>query len=444
MAHLVSGIRRQSAIGTKFEGTGRSRVHFQKNNRSGLAAALTDPHIFMANKPLKGLKVLEMGQLLAGPFCGSLLAGFGADVIKIEKPKTGDPLRVWRKLHNGSSLWWVSMGRNKRSVTLDMTDPKGQAVARRLAEKVDILLENFKPGTMEKWGMGFDDLKPANPGLIMVRVSGWGQTGPYSTRPGYANVAEGVGGMRYTTGYADRPPVRTGTSLGDTLAGIHAALGALTAVYNRDVNGGTGQVVDVAIYESIFNMMESTLAEYDKLGVVRERLGAKLDGIVPTSTYPTRDGKFIIIGGNGDSIFRRLMQMIGRPEFAEHPGMQNNAGRVEHEQAIDDAITGWTITKTYDEAYAEVVAAEVPCGPVYSIADIVKDEQYNARGIFETVELAPGDNVRIPAVLPKLTETPGGTDWIGPKLGEHNEEVYCGFLGMSPSEYEDLVAAGII
>lgn len=398
----------------------------------------------MTDKPLKGLKVLEMGQLLAGPFCGSMLAGFGADVIKIEKPKTGDPLRVWRKLHNGSSLWWVSMGRNKKSITLDMTQPEGQAIAKRLASKVDILLENFKPGTMEKWGMGYDELKAANKGIIMVRVSGWGQTGPYSSRPGYANVAEGVGGMRYTTGYPDRPPVRTGTSIGDTLAGMHAALGALTAVYHRDVNGGEGQVVDVAIYESIFNMMESTLAEYDKLGVVRERTGAKLEGIVPTSTYPTKDGKFIIIGGNGDSIYRRLMNAVGRPDLAEHAEMQDNAGRVGHETEIDQAITDWTLTKTYDEAYAEILAAEVPTGPVYSIADIVKDEQYNSRGLFETVELAPGDTVKIPSVLPKLTATPGGTDWIGPKLGEHNEEVYCNFLGMSRGEYEDLIDKELI
>lgn len=400
--------------------------------------------IIMTERPLKGLKVLEMGQLLAGPFCGSMLAGFGAEVIKIEKPKTGDPLRVWRKLHNGTSLWWLSMGRNKKSVTLDMTNAKGQDIARKLAAKVDILLENFKPGTMEKWGMSYEELKTLNKGLIMVRVSGWGQTGPYSSRPGYANVAEGVGGMRYTTGDADRPPVRTGTSLGDTLAGLHAALGALTAVYHRDVNGGEGQVVDVAIYEAIFNMMESTLAEYDKLGHIRERQGAKLEGIVPTSTYPTKDGKFIIIGGNGDSIYRRLMNAVGRADLAEHSEMQNNAGRVEHETEIDQAITDWTLTKTYDEAYEEILKAEVPTGPVYSIADIVKDAQYNARGIFETVEIEPGDTVKIPAVLPFLSETPGGTDWIGPKLGEHNEEIYRGILEMSQSEYEDLISQEII
>jgi crotonobetainyl-CoA:carnitine CoA-transferase CaiB-like acyl-CoA transferase len=398
----------------------------------------------MTNRPLKGLKVLEMGQLLAGPFCASTLAGFGAEVIKIEKPKTGDPLRVWRKLHKGTSLWWLSMGRNKKSITLDMTNPKGQEIAKRLAAKVDILLENFKPGTMEKWGMGYEALKAVNKGIIMVRVSGYGQTGPYSTRPGYANVAEGIGGIRYTSGYPDRPPVRTGLSIGDTLSGLHAALGALTAVYHRDVNGGEGQMVDVAIYESIFNMMESTLAEYDKLGHIRERQGAKLEGIVPTSTYPTKDEKFIIIGGNGDSIYRRLMNKIGRSDFAEHAEMQDNKGRVGHEEAIDKAITDWTLSQTYDEAYAAMLEAEVPCGPVYSIADIVKDEQYIARGLFEEVEIEPGDTVKIPAVLPKLTETPGGTDWIGPKLGEHNEEIYRGFLEMSQGEYEDLISQEII
>jgi len=325
-----------------------------------------------------------------------------------------------------------------------MTNPKGQEIARKLAAKMDIVLENFKPGTMEKWGMGYKDLQRINPKIIMVRVSGWGQTGPYASRPGYANVAEGVGGMRYTTGYPDRPPVRTGTSIGDTLAGLHAALGTLTAVYHRDVNGGNGQLVDVAIYESIFNMMESTLAEYDKLGVVRERTGAKLDGIVPTSTYPTADGKFIIIGGNGDSIYKRLMTAAGRADLAEHSEMQNNAGRVEHEAQIDQAITNWTLSQTYDEIYQSLLAAEVPCGPVYSIADIVRDPQYIAREMFETVEIAAGDRVKIPAVVPKLSETPGGTDWIGAKLGEHNDEIYRDYLGMSDGEIDDLKAQEII
>lgn len=398
----------------------------------------------MTNRPLKGLKVLEMGQLIAGPYCGSTLAGFGAEVIKIEKPKTGDPLRQWRKLHNGTSLWWLSMGRNKKSITLDVTQPKGQEIAKKLIAKTDILVENFKPGTMEKWGMGYEELKKINKGLIMVRISGYGQTGPYSSRPGFANIAEGFGGLRYTSGYPDRPPVRTGTSIGDSLAGLHAALGALTAVYHRDVNGGEGQIVDVAIYESIFNMMESTLSEYDKFGHIRERSGAKLEGIVPTSTYPTKDGKYIIIGGNGDSIYRRLMTKIGREDLANHPEMQDNIGRVNHEEEIDQAITDWTSTQNYDDAYQSMIEADVPTGPVYSIADIVKDEHYIAREIFEEVSLEPNETVKIPCVLPKLTETPGGTDWKGAKLGEHNEEIYQELLGMSQAEYEDLIAQEII
>lgn len=395
-------------------------------------------------RPLAGLKVLEMGQLLAGPFTASILAGFGAEVIKIEKPVTGDPLRVWRKLYKGTSLWWLSMGRNKKSITLDITSEKGQEIAKRLAAKVDIVLENFKPGTMEKWGMGYEDLKAINPGVIMVRVSGWGQTGPSAARPGYANVAEAVGGLRYTSGYPDRPPVRTGTSIGDSLAALHAVIGVLTAVYHRDVNGGSGQVVDVAIYESVFNMMESTLAEYDKLGYIRERSGAKLEGIVPTSSYPCKDGKYIIIGGNGDSIYKRLMNAVGRPDLADDPRLAHNDGRVEHEAAIDLAIENWTRQHDYDDAYRQIVAAEVPCGPIYSIADIVADEQYNAREIFETVEIAPGDTVKIPAVLPKLSATPGGTDWIGPKLGEHNQAIYQGLLELSDQEIEELKTQNII
>ncbi len=395
--------------------------------------------------PLKGLKVLEMGQMIAGPFAGAMLAGFGAEIIKIEKPKTGDPLRLWRKLYKGNSLWWISMGRNKKSITLDLYHPKGQEIARELVRKADIVIENFKPGVMEKWGMGYDDLKIVNPKVIMVRVSGWGQTGPYAQRPGFANVAESIGGMRYTSGYQDRPPVRTGISIGDTLAGLHAALGALTAVYNRDVRGGEGQIVDVAIYESVFNMMESTLAEYDKLGHIRERAGAKLEGIVPTSTYPTKDKKYIIIGGNGDSIYKRLMQAAGRPDLADDPRLSHNQGRVEHEALIDKAIEEWTRQHTYDELYSALIKADVPCGPVYSIADILKDPQYQARQVWEEVELRePGDRVKIPTVIPKLSKTPGRTEWIGPDLGAHNDEIYRGLLGFTEEELTKLKEEEII
>lgn len=398
----------------------------------------------MRDKPLKGLKVLELGQLIAGPFCASILAGFGAEVIKVEKPKTGDPLRIWRKLYKGTSLWWLSMGRNKKSVTLDLNHTKGQEIVRRLVEKVDIVLENFKPGTMEKWGLGYEELKKINPKVIMVRVSGYGQTGPYATRPGFANVLEGFGGIRYTSGDPDRPPVRTGTSLGDNLAGLHAALGVLTAVYHRDVNGGDGQVVDVAIYESVFNMMESTLSEYDMFGAVRERSGARLQGIVPTGSYECKDGKYLIIGANGDSIYKRLMNAVGRDDLAEDKRLEHNDGRVIHEEMIEQAISDWTIRFDFDEAYELITNAGVPCGPIYSIADIAEDKQYNAREMFETVEIDTDQTVKIPAIVPKLSETPGGTDWIGPKLGEHNDEVFRGVLEMSQSEIEELNALEII
>ncbi|MER3426670.1 MAG: carnitine dehydratase [Pyrinomonas sp.] len=396
-------------------------------------------------RPLAGLRVLEMGQLLAGPFAAAMLAGFGAEVIKIERPRTGDPIRRWRKIYRGTSLWWLSLGRNKKSITLDLTRPEGQQVARRLAAKVDLLLENFKPGTLERWGMSYEELRELNPRLIMVRVSGWGQTGPYASRPGYANVAEAMGGIRYTTGYPDRPPVRTGVSLGDTLAGLHAALGALVAIYHRDVHAtGQGQVVDVAIYEAVFNMMESMLAEYDKLGFVRERTGPKLEGIVPTSTYRCADGKYIVIGGNGDSIFKRLMHAIERPDLAEDPRLAHNDGRVTHEEMIDRAIEEWTSRHPYEVVFRRLTDAEVPCGPIYSIADIVRDEHYIARGMFEEVDLGDGDKVKIPSVVPKLTATPGGTDWPGPPLGAHNHEIYRGLLGMSEEELQQLQEAGVI
>ncbi len=395
--------------------------------------------------PLKGLKVLELGQMISGPFAGATLAGFGAEVIKVERPEMGDPLRGWRKVQNGTSLWWLSMGRNKKSITLDLRNPKGQQLAKRIAGKVDVVIENFKPGVMERWGMGYDELKAINPAIIMVRISGWGQTGPYSSRPGFANVAEGVGGLRYTTGYPDRAPVRTGTSIGDTLAGLHAALATMTAVYHRDVNGGEGQVVDIAIYEAVFNMMESTLSEYDKLGHIRERSGSKLEGMVPTSTYCTSDGKFIIIGGNGDSIYKRLMQTAGRPDLATDARLADNQGRVEHEQLIDSALEEWASQHSYAELYDALVKADVPCGPVYSIADIVRDPHYQAREVWEEVEFGErGEKVKIPAVLPKLCKTPGRTMWTGPKLGAHNDEIYREWLGLRDDQMSALKQEGVI
>jgi len=396
-------------------------------------------------KPLAGLKILEMGQLLAGPFASTLLAWFGAEVIKIEPPGKGDALRSWRGMHDGTSLWWAIMGRNKKSITLDLREPRGQEIARSLATQVDVLLENFKPGTLEKWDLGPDELKAENPGLIVVRVSGWGQTGPRSAEPGYASVAEGVGGLRYVTGYPDRPPVRSNLSLGDTIAGLHAALGLLTALYHRDRGGdGQGQVVDVAIYEAVFNMMESALPEFDLLGEVRERQGSKLSGIVPSNTYQCRDGSYIIIGGNGDSIFKRLMIAVGREDLAADSRLEQNDGRVRHEQEIDGAISEWALQHTFSDVLASLEKAQVPAGPIYSMEDIVADEHFNAREMFETVGLADGTEVKLPNLAPKLTESPGGTSWVGPELGAHNKEVYQGMLGMSSEELDELRRAGVV
>ncbi|MEI6666667.1 MAG: CaiB/BaiF CoA-transferase family protein [Acidobacteriota bacterium] len=398
-------------------------------------------------RPLEGLRILELGQLLAGPFASVLLAWFGADVIKVEPPDGGDPLRTWRSMYKGTALWWFILGRNKRCITANLRKPEGRALVKQLAAKCDVVLENFRPGRMEEWGLGPEDLKPINPGLIMCRVSGWGQTGPYRHKPGYASVAEGAGGLRYVCGYPDRPPARPNLSMGDTIAGLHAALGILTAVYHRDVKQtGEGQVIDVAIYESIFNLMESMVPEYDKFGLVRERQGSALSGIVPTNTYPCRDGKFIIIGGNGDSIFKRLMTAAGRPDMAADPRFAHNNDRVPHEKEIDEAIAAWTGQHTFEDVLATLEKAEVPAGPIYSIADQMNDEHFQARGLFERVPLPsdPDDSVLLPKFAPFLSETPGGTEWPGPPLGSHNDEVYGGLLGISAEERARMKAENII
>ena len=396
-------------------------------------------------KPLEGLKILDMGQLLAGPFATVLLAWFGAEVIKIEPPGTGDPLRTWRALHNGTALWWSLLGRNKKCVTLNLRSQKGQEIARQLASRVDVVLENFKPGTLEKWGLGYEDLKKINPRLIMARISGWGQTGPNAHKPGFAAVAEGVGGLRFVTGDPDRPPVRPNLSLGDSLAGLHAALGILMAVYYRDIrNSGKGQVIDVAIYEAVYNMMEATVPEFDKAGVIRQRQGTRLSGIVPTGTYPCKDGIYIIIGGNSDNIFKRMMNAMGRPDMANDPRFAHNNDRVQHADEIDQAIMDWTSQNLSTDVVRILEAATVPVGPIYSVKDMLADPHFQARGLFEEVELSPGDKVMFPAIQPRLTETPGGMDWVGPKLGAHNRDVYGGMLGYSDEEISKLVADGVI
>lgn len=396
-------------------------------------------------RPLDGVQVLELGQLIAGPFAGCILAYFGAEVIKVEPPGKGDPLRVWRLLdEHGVSWWWRSLGRNKKSVTLDLRSAEGRQLARQLAEKADVLIENFRPGTMEKWGLGPDELKAANPGLIYARISGYGQSGPYASRPGFASVCEGIGGFRYINGFPGEPPVRPNLSMGDTLAGLHAALGILLALFERGrVPGAAGQVVDVAIYEAVFNMLESVVPEYDGAGAVRGPSGSTLTGIVPTNTYLCRDGKYVVIGGNADSIFQRLMRTAGRPEMAEDPRFANNTGRVAHEREIDEAITAWTKTLDASEVLDKLAEAAVPSGPIYNVADMMQDPHFVARGLFEEVEVR-GRPLKIPAIVPVLDRTPGVTQWPGPEIGAHNEHILGDRLGLAPAEIDALRRKGVI
>ena len=403
-------------------------------------------------RPLAGVRVLEMGQLIAGPFAGCMLAYFGAEVVKIEPPRTGDPLRNWRVLKDGTSLWWRAMARNKKCVTLDLRKPGGRALARALALRSDVLIENFRPGTMEKWGLGPDDLRGGNPGLVYTRVSGYGQTGPLAGKPGFASVCEGFGGFRYVNGFPGQPPVRPNLSLGDTLAALHAVIGVLLALVHRGrigadavggTGGGDGQVVDVAIYESVYNVLESIVPEYDGAGLVREPSGSTLTGIVPTNTYPCADGRYVIIGGNGDSIFKRLMRAAGRDDLADDPRLSDNAGRVAHQREVDDAIALWTRTLEADRVLAILDGAGVPAGPIHSVAEMMEDPQYNARGLFETVEAGSGP-LKIPAITPKLDRTPGATLWPGPELGAHNREVYLGALGLDEAELRSLEEDGIV
>ena len=400
------------------------------------------------SKPLAGIRVLEMGQLIAGPFAGCMLAYFGAEVVKIEPPRTGDPLRNWRVLKDGTSLWWRAMGRNKKCITLNLREPRGRELARALALRSDVLIENFRPGTMEKWGLGPEELRTESPDLVYTRVSGYGQTGPHATKPGFASVCEGFGGLRYINGVPGEPPVRPNLSLGDTLAALHAVIGVLLALVHRNrVAGsaiaGEGQVVDVAIYESVYNVLEAMVPEYDGAGIVREPSGSTLTGIVPTNTYPCLDRRYVIIGGNADSIFKRLMRAAGRDDLADDPRLADNAGRVAHQREVDDAIAEWTRTLDSDRVLEVLDDAGVPAGPIYSVADMMDDPQYNARALFETVDIA-GEPLKIPALIPKLDATPGATLWSGPELGAHNREIYVDTLGLGEEELRALTAAGIV
>jgi formyl-CoA transferase len=373
-----------------------------------------------AGGPLRGIRVLELGVLIAGPFCAKTLGDFGAEVIKIEDPVEGDPLRRWRRMRNGTSLWWQVQSRNKKSVTADLRSAEGQEAVRRIAATCDIVIENFRPGQLEKWNLGWDRLSEANPNLILVRVSGYGQSGPYSERPGFASVAEAMGGFRYVTGFPDRPPVRPNLSIGDTIASLHGVIGALLALQHLK-NGGTGQVIDVALYESVFNCMESLLPEYDAGGHVRERSGSALPGIAPSNIYPCKDGTYLIIAGNADSLYKRLMTAIGRNDLRDDPALAKNDGRAAQMERIDDAIAEWTSQRSPEEVTRVMHKAEVPTGAIYSIADIAADPHYAARGMIQSIVASDGEALRVPGIVPKLSATPGAIRSAAPALGEHTD-----------------------
>ncbi|MCR9105011.1 MAG: CoA transferase [Gammaproteobacteria bacterium] len=393
-------------------------------------------------RPLDGVRVIEMGQLLAGPFTATILAYFGAEVIKVEPPE-GDPIRRWRIMRGDTSLWYYSLGRNKKSVTLDLKTPRGRELAAQLLATADVVVENFRPGLMESWGLGPADLKASNPDLVYARISGYGQSGPYAEKPGYASVTEGFGGFRYINGEPGKPPVRPNISMGDTLAAIHAALGIALALIQRSKPGGQGQVVDVALFESVFNLLEGVVPEYDGAGAVREPAGTTVTGIVPTNTYPCRDGKHVVVGGNGDSIFKRLMVAVGRPEMARDPALASNAGRVAEQASIEAVLQQWCLARDAAEVITVLEEARVPVGPIFSAADMLADPHYRARGLFESVEI-DGQPLQIPAIVPRLDTTPGRTDWPGTAIGSHNDEILREVLGLDDAALEELAQAGVI
>lgn len=393
--------------------------------------------------PLAGIRVIEIGTLIAAPFAARLMAEFGAEVIKIEAPGDGDPLRKWRKLHEGTSLWWYLQSRNKKSIAVNLKSEAGIDIIRQLACNADVLIENLKPGAMEKLGLGWDVLHRLNPKLTMVRISGYGQSGPYKERPGFGAIGEAMGGIRYTTGEPDGAPVRAGISLGDSLASLHAVMGALMSLLRVKSGQGEGQVVDVSLVESVFNLMESLVPEYDLLGHVRERSGGALPGIAPSNTYPTRDGAYIVIAGNSNPIFRRLMQAIGRADLADDPAFAHNDGRVARVGLLDAAIAGWTSSLPIAEALAQLEQAGVPAGRIYSAADIVADPHYLARDMVLQAELPGGVQVKMPGIVPKLSATPGQINWQGPALGQHTSAV-LGELGLSAQRIAQLRQEGVV
>ncbi|WP_288437741.1 CaiB/BaiF CoA-transferase family protein [uncultured Pseudomonas sp.] len=392
---------------------------------------------------LTGLRVIEIGTLIAAPFAARLMAEFGAEVIKIEALDKGDPLRKWRKLHEGTSLWWYLQSRNKKSLALNLRSAEGVALVKQLAEGADVLIENLRPGALEKLGLGWDVLHALNPKLTLVRISGYGQTGPYRDRPGFGAIGEAMGGIRYTTGTPGVPPARVGVSLGDSLASMHAVIGALMSVLRVKTGQGDGQVVDVSLVESVFNVMESLVPEYSMLGHVRERTGGALPGIAPSNTYPTGDGGFVVIAGNSDPIYVRLMQAIGRPDLAERPDLAQNDGRARHCELIDEAIAAWTGSRGIDEVLEILEGAEVPAGRIYSAADIVADPHYQAREMLLDTTLPDGATLKMPGIVPKLSATPGQVNWQGPTLGQHTDGLLAE-LGLSEADIQRLRQGGVV
>ena len=398
-----------------------------------------------SNRPLEGVRVLEMGTLLAGPFCAHLLADFGAEVIKIEPPGKGDPMRNWGSQYKGKSLWWHLLSRNKKCITLNLKEAKGQEIFCELVKKSDIGVENFRPGTLERWNIGYDRLKSINERFILVRVSGYGQTGPYKDRTGFGSVAEAFGGLRYITGYPDRPPTRVGISLGDSLAGTFGAMGALMALYHRDnQNGGSGQVVDIGIYEAVFKMMETIVPDYKYLDRVRERTGSVLPGVAPSNIYPTQDKKYVVIAANADSVFSRLAECMGRPELAKDPDFATHQARGAHMEDLDKIISKWTPEWDSKQLIELLSKAGVPAGPICSAADIIEDPHYWAREMLLSFADPKLGEMIIPGIVPKLSETPGGVSWLGPDLGEHNQEIYQDLLDLSDEDRRSLKAENIL
>ncbi|MBB4812831.1 crotonobetainyl-CoA:carnitine CoA-transferase CaiB-like acyl-CoA transferase [Pseudomonas rhodesiae] len=393
--------------------------------------------------PLGGIKVIEIGTLIAAPFAARLMAEFGADVIKIESMGQGDPLRKWRKLHEGTSLWWYLQSRNKKSLALDLKSSEGLDLIKQLLGDADVLIENLRPGGLEKLGLGWEVLHALNPKLTLVRISGYGQTGPYRDRPGFGAIGEAMGGIRYTTGNPESPPARVGVSLGDSLASLHGVIGALMSLLRVKTGQGEGQIVDVSLAESVFNVMESLVPEYDMLGHVRERSGGALPGIAPSNTYPTADGAYVVIAGNSDPIYRRLMHAIGRSDLADAPELAHNDGRAAQSAVLDAAITHWTSSQPIDRVLSALEAAEVPAGRIYSVADIVSDPHYQARDMLLDAQLPGGVSVKMPGIVPKLSQTPGSVNWQGPALGQHTDEI-LGNLGLGGADIQRLRASGVV